>query len=72
MATTIRIAQGCVTIWNDLRRFKGRVWSGTVAEALSAWVGKRFTRQDSRCIVRRDILNAQGTFKPGVRQTMID
>jgi hypothetical protein len=72
MATTIRIENKNVTISSDFRPFRGRVWEGTIEEAISNWVGKRFTRLDSRCIVRRDFLNARGTFKQGIRQTVIE
>ncbi|MCX5805310.1 MAG: hypothetical protein NT010_04470 [Proteobacteria bacterium] len=71
MATTIRIEAKSVTISNDFKLFRGKVWEGTIEEAISNWVGKRFTRLDSRCIVRRDFLNAQGTFKQGIKQTVI-
>lgn len=72
MATTIRIESQHVTISSDLRPFQGRKWSGSVEEALSAWVGRKFTKYDSRHILRRDILNARGSFTPGVRQTIIE
>ena len=72
MATTIRIEGQTVNISNDHKTYRGRVWTGTIDEALSAWIGKKFTRFDSRSITRRDIMNAQGTFRPGVRQTIID
>jgi hypothetical protein len=72
MATTIRIEGETVTITNDHKTSRGKVWTGTIDEALSVWIGKKFSRFDSRTITRRDIMNAQGTFKPGVRQTIID
>jgi hypothetical protein len=72
MATTIRVEGQTVTISNDHKTCRGKVWTGTADEALSAWIGKKFSRFDSRTITRRDIVNAQGTFKPGVRQTIID
>jgi len=72
MATTIRIEEKTVTISSDSKPFRGKVWEGTIEEAISNWIGKKFTRFDSRCIVRRDFLNAQKTFKKGVRQTVIE
>jgi len=72
MATTIRVEGQTVTITNDHKSCRGKVWTGSVDEALSTWIGKKFSRFDLRTITRRDITNAQGTFKPGVRQTTID
>jgi hypothetical protein len=72
MATTIRIEEQTVTITNDHKSCRGKAWTGTIDEALSAWIGKKFSRFDTRTITRRDIANAQGTFKPFVRQTIID
>jgi hypothetical protein len=72
MATIIRIEDKKVTMSSDFRPFGGKVWEGTVEEAISNWVGKKFTRLDSRCIVRRDFLNARGTFKQGIKQTIIE
>ena len=72
MATTIRIEGQAVNISSDHKSCRGRAWNGTIDEALSVWIGKKFTRFDSRSITRRDIMNAQGTFRPGIRQTVID
>ena len=72
MATTIRVEGQTVSITNDHKTCRGKIWTGTIEEALSAWIGKKFSRFDSRTITRRDIVSAQGTFKPGVRQTVID
>jgi hypothetical protein len=70
--TTIIIKDDKVTISSDLRQFSGRTWNGPLEEALRVWVGKKFTKMDSRRITRNDFLRAAKCFSENTRRTCID
>jgi hypothetical protein len=70
--TTILIKEDKVTITSDLRQFSHKAWTGNMEEAIRVWVGKKFTKMDSRRMTRNDFLRAPKCFSDNTHRTCID